>query len=95
MNVQPRPLRAAHPDVAARLRKVRTMYGPTVTEFCQSYGFSVTQWVNYEAGFLPSLAAARQLKGRIHGLTLDWIYDGETGGLSLAMDRRLRSSSIK
>jgi transcriptional regulator with XRE-family HTH domain len=76
-------------EIAERLQRLRTLFGPTQTEFCRRYHFSKTQWSNYEAGFPPSLAAARQLKARIEGLTLDWIYDGDTGGLTVNMARRL------
>ena len=75
--------------IAERLQRLRILFGPTQTEFCQRYRFSKTQWSNYEAGFSPSLAAARQLKAQIPGLTLDWIYDGDTGGLTVNMARRL------
>ena len=85
-----RPLRAAHPDIAERLRAVRTIYGPSLSEFCQTYGFSPSQWSNYEAGFKPSLAAVEQLIMQIDGLTLDWIYRGKTGGLTVMMLRILR-----
>lgn len=87
-----RPPRGVHHDIAARLRKVRTIYGPTITEFCRTYKFTVPQWVNYEAGFMPSLAAARQLKREIPGLTLDWIYEGDTSGLTVMMTRVLNAS---
>jgi transcriptional regulator with XRE-family HTH domain len=85
------PSRARHPDIAARMRKLRTLYGPTLTEFCATYRFSLPQWSNYEAGFQPSLAAAKQLRAQIHGLTLDWIYYGEESGLSVMMARTLRA----
>jgi transcriptional regulator with XRE-family HTH domain len=81
--------RASHKDIAERLRRVRTIYGPTLTDFCQIYKFSPPQWANYEAGFKPSLAAAEQLVAQIDGLTLDWIYRGEAGGLTVIMARKL------
>jgi hypothetical protein len=71
------------------MRRVRAMHDLTVTEFCRRYKFSITQWVNYEAGFMPSLNAAKQLKRQIHGLTLDWIYEGDTSGLPLMLERKL------
>ncbi len=74
---------------AKRLRRLRILYGPSQIEFCRRYHFSKSQWSNYETGFPPSLAAARQLKAQIPGLTLDWIYDGDTDGLTVSMARAL------
>lgn len=82
--------RATHPEVGRRLRRVREIYGPSLTGFCQEYKFTVSQWSNYESGFKPSLAAAEQLVARIDGLTLDWIYRGETGGLTVMTAKLLR-----
>jgi transcriptional regulator with XRE-family HTH domain len=83
--------RASHPQIARRLRRVREIYGPSLTDFCQEYKFSVSQWSNYESGFKPSLAVAEQLVAQIPGLTLDWIYRGETGGLTVIQAKILRS----
>ena len=83
--------RASHPEIARRLRRVREIYGPSLTGFCQEYKFSASQWSNYESGFKPSLAVAEQLVAQIPGLTLDWIYRGETGGLTVIQAKILRS----
>jgi transcriptional regulator with XRE-family HTH domain len=84
--------RAAHPDIAARLRRLRLIYGPTAQEFCLKYKFSQSQWSNYEAGFFPSIYSARQLVAQIDGLTLDWIYDGKIGGVTVMMARILNAT---
>ena len=85
--------RASHPEIGRRLRRVRQVWGPTLTGFCQEYKFSVSQWSNYEAGFKPSLPAAEQLVAQIPGLTLDWIYRGETGGLTVIVAKTLRGDA--
>lgn len=74
------------------MRRVRQIWGPTLTGFCQEYKFSPSQWSNYEAGFKPSLAVAEQLVAQIDGLSLDWIYRGSTGGLTVMMAKILRSN---
>lgn len=75
--------RARHAEIAKRMRQVRIAFGPSLSDFCRRYKFSVSQWSNYEAGFKPSLAVSEQLVTQIDGLSLDWIYRGKTGGMTL------------
>jgi hypothetical protein len=82
--------RATHPEIGRRLRRVREIYGPSLTGFCREYKFTVSQWSNYESGWKPTLAVAEQLVKQIDGLTLDWIYRGETGGLTVMTAKILR-----
>jgi transcriptional regulator with XRE-family HTH domain len=82
-------LNRKQPDIARRLRRLRDVYGPSQTAFCRRYGFTNSQWSNYEAGSPPSLAAGLQLVKRLDGLTLDWLYLGRTGGLTVEMTDRL------
>jgi transcriptional regulator with XRE-family HTH domain len=85
--------RATHPEIARRLRRVREIYGPSLTDFCREYKFTVSQWSNYESGWKPTLAVAEQLVKQIDGLTLDWIYRGETGGLTVIQAKILRGDA--
>jgi transcriptional regulator with XRE-family HTH domain len=78
-----------NPEMAKRLKRLRDVYGPSQIEFCRRFGFTASQWSNYESGTKPSLAAATQLVRRIDGLSLDWIYFGRTGGLTIEVARRL------
>jgi transcriptional regulator with XRE-family HTH domain len=77
-------------DRAQRLRRLRNLFGPSLTEFCRRYQISPSQWANYEAGFNPSLKTAMHIRKQIPGLTLDWIYDGDKFGLSIELQQRLR-----
>jgi transcriptional regulator with XRE-family HTH domain len=86
--------RAIHPEIATRMRALRLAFGPAQIEFCRRYRFSTSQWSNYEAGFKPSLAVAEQLVAQIDGLTLDWIYFGKTGGLTIQLMRTLDGAAI-
>ena len=58
-------------------------------EFCVRFGFTVPQWSNYENGRPIGKAAALKLVSKIHGLTLDWIYLGNSSGLTMEMAKRL------
>ena len=69
--------------------RLRQAFGPTQTAFCRRYGFTNSQWSNYEAGAGISIAAALLLKKQIKGITLDWIYLGEVDGLNLVMREAL------
>lgn len=61
----------------------------TQTEFAKKYGFTTTQWSNFENGSPVGRIAAKQLVQRIKGLSTGWIEDGVIGDLSLTMARRL------
>jgi transcriptional regulator with XRE-family HTH domain len=72
------------------MQRLRLAMGcETQTEFAKKYGFTTTQWNNYESGSPVGRLAARQLVSRIDGLSIGWIEEGKTGDLSLAMARKL------
>jgi transcriptional regulator with XRE-family HTH domain len=73
----------------ARMLRLRQAFGPTQTAFCRRYGFTNSQWSNYEGGAAISIRAARLIKKQIKGITLDWIYDGDVEGLNLVMREAL------
>lgn len=73
----------------SRLKKLREEFAGTQTAFCKKYGFSVTQWSNFENGKPLSFKAAQQLCRLIPGLSLGWLYSGSMGDLSVALARRL------
>ncbi len=87
--------RSARPDSrsaqsrAERLKRLRKMLGPTQAAFCDRFGFSKTQWSNFERCKPLSLEAAQRLCATIPGLSLDWIYSGALGDLSTELARWL------
>jgi transcriptional regulator with XRE-family HTH domain len=74
---------------ADRMRRLRTLYGPTQVAFCRRYGFSYSQWANFESGKPVGHKAAMQLIASIPDLSLDWIYLGSIAGLSIGMAQKL------
>ena len=74
---------------ADRMRRLRQLYGPTQAAFCRRYGFSLSQWANFEAGKPVGHKAGMQLIASIPDLSLDWIYLGSISGLSIGMARKL------
>lgn len=67
--------------MADRLRALRLVTGKTQAEFAAAYGFTQTQWANFEAGAgRISIDAALALKDNFL-VPLDWIYTGETAWL--------------
>jgi transcriptional regulator with XRE-family HTH domain len=84
-------LKAPNSDAARadRMRRLRQLYGPTQVKFCRRYGFSYSQWANFEAGKPVSHKAAMMLVEQIPDLSLDWIYLGTISGLSIRMAQLL------
>lgn len=75
---------------AERMQRLRVAMGyESQTAFAKKYGFSTSQWSNFENGFPVSRGAARQLVRQIPGLSIGWIEEGKTGDLSLTMARLL------
>lgn len=75
---------------AERMQRLRVALGyQSQTAFAKKYGFTVTQWSNFENGFPVSRAAARNLVRQIDGLSIGWIEEGKIGDLSLTMARLL------
>ena len=72
-----------------RMLRLRRVFGPTQTAFCQRYGFTVTQWSNFENGKPVGHAAAMRLVQLIPGMSLNWIYFAWIGDLSVDLARRL------
>ena len=68
--------------IAKRLIATRLALGfESQVEFCRAAGVAANAWNNYEtARSRPTLNVAVQLCDRF-GLTLDWIYRGDAGGL--------------
>ena len=76
---------------AERARMLREAMGySTQKAFAQRYGFSLARWNNYERGWPIPYRVAYGLAGKIKGLSALWITEGDEGGLSLEMARKLR-----
>ena len=71
------------------MRRLRREFGPTQAAFCQRYGFTITQWSNFENGKPVGFAAAQRLVTLIPGVSLDWIYSGVIWALPVELARRL------
>lgn len=76
-------------DSAERMLRLRTALGGSQTAFCKLFGFKPQRWSNYENGRPVGLPAALNLVRKIPGLTLDWIYFGDSSGLTMEMAKRL------
>lgn len=76
-------------DVASRLVKVRGLYGDNQAAFARRLGISLARWNNFERGSPLSHEVAIKLVRLVPALTLDWLYLGATGGLSVELARRL------
>jgi transcriptional regulator with XRE-family HTH domain len=85
----PRSKRRREDGPSERLLRLRTAMAGSQVEFCSRFGFKVPQWSNYENGRPIGKAAALKLVTKIHGLTLDWIYLGNSSGLTMEMAKRL------
>jgi transcriptional regulator with XRE-family HTH domain len=76
---------------ATRLRWLRAAEGNlSSTDFASRVGWSLSQLSNYENGIRLSRDAAIQLKEKVEGLTIDWLWFGAEEGLSPSLRRRLR-----
>ena len=74
-------LRSPH-SIGERLSLMRNVFGMTQTDFGKGAGSKKSTYNQYEKGKeRPSLDEAIKLCDK-YGLTLDWIYLGDTRGLS-------------
>lgn len=79
--------------VSERLRVLRIALGiETQAAFAKRYGFGITQWNNFENGSQLSIAAAIRLVRQIHGLSLDWLYLGNTSAMASGLLRKIEQA---
>ena len=77
--------------IGRRLQLVRRVHGMAQNEFCARAGLATNTYNQYEKGKKrPSVENAIALCEQ-YGLTLDWIYRGETAGLRFAMSDAINS----
>lgn len=79
--------------IAARLKRFREAYGLSQADVCRRTGIKPSAWSNYEQAFrrIP-LDNAITIRAE-WGLGLEWIYLGDTSGLSQSVTALLFASS--
>ena len=76
-------------DIAERLKQVRSVLDMDGKEMAKDIGVGYTQYKNWESGaFRIGLTGAKKLKKR-HGISLDYIYDGEFDSLPMSWRKAL------
>lgn len=86
----PAPTESSALEISKRLKLLRAaMEIPSQVEFATRYGFSMAQWNNFERGYSLPHASAIRLVQQIHGLSLDWIYFGNTAGMASGLLRKI------
>jgi transcriptional regulator with XRE-family HTH domain len=90
----PQPSASAE-AVAARLRVVRMMRAQTQTAFADFLGIETTRWNQIERGSPLSKEVALLIVARIPGITLDWLFLGKTGGLTVMLLQELEEAERK
>jgi transcriptional regulator with XRE-family HTH domain len=79
-------------QIAARLREARMALEPNQSEFAKGAGMSQHRYNQYETGARPlTLDAAMRLHKR-YGLSLDWLFRGDTAFLPNAFAQKLQAA---
>jgi hypothetical protein len=82
-------------EAAAQRKRLKQLWKsadyPTSASFAEALGISAARFSNPENGYPLSIEIARLIKGVVPGVTLDWLYDGDEAGLTVALQRRLRA----
>ena len=77
-------------QIAFRLRSTREALELTPTELCKQVGIRTNTWSQWENGKgRPELDKGLLLCDKL-GVTLDWIYRGDPGGLPVRIASKLR-----
>ena len=84
------PYPSDNSQVARRLMVLRQVVaGENQTAFAARLGIDVKRWNNFERGFALSKEIAFLIVQKIPGVTLDWLWLGNEGGLPLKLQREL------
>ena len=76
-------------QIAARLRAVRMALGMSAAEICRTANIRPNTWSQWEnARQRPQIDEAARLCN-VTGVTLDYIYRGERGGLPANLNSRI------
>ena len=90
-----------HPDgrnspTARRLRAVMALLGdPTQDAFASRLGVEKKRINNALVGYPISIEVAQKVKLALSGVTRDWLYDGDEGGLPVSLRDKLREEETK
>jgi transcriptional regulator with XRE-family HTH domain len=81
-------------EAAAQRKRLKQLWKTdgytTSARFAEALGISAARLSNAENGHPLSIEVARLIKNLIPGVTLDWLYDGDEAGLTVALRKRLR-----
>ena len=87
-----------HPDgksspIAIRLRAVMAVENArTQDEFAERLGVEKKRLNNALVGYPLSIEVAQKIKQAVPGITRDWLYDGDEGGLPVSLRDALRQA---
>lgn len=90
-----------HPDgksspIALRLRAVMAHErARTQDEFAERLGVEKKRLNNALVGYPLSIEVAQKIKQTVPGITRDWLYDGDEGGLPVSLRDELRLAETK
>lgn len=90
-----------HPDgknspIALRLRAVMAVEGArTQDEFADRLKVEKKRLNNPLVGYPLSIEVAQRIKQAVPGMTRDWLYDGDEGGLPVSLRDRLREAATR
>lgn len=82
-------------DVSERLRQLRTALDISQAQLCRRAGIETNAWNNYEKGRNRiSVDHAIKVK-RTFGVTLDWIYHGDMGGVRADIADKIAAAPLE
>lgn len=79
--------------VGRRLKALRMSLGLGITEMAEANNIDATNYGRFEKGKRPLPLAIGKLLAQRYDVTMDWLYLGRWGGLSLDVAERLRKFS--
>jgi hypothetical protein len=80
--------------VSQRLKLLRTAIArENQTQFCIRLGIGIPRWNQIENGAPLSKEVAFILVKAFPGITLDWLYLGNPGGLPVSLHRELEAAA--
>jgi len=84
------PYPSDNSEVARRLMVLRQVVaGENQTAFAARLGMEMKRWNNFERGYALSKEIAFLIVQKIPGVTLDWLWLGNEGGLPIKLQREL------
>lgn len=83
-------------ELAQRLRILLVAENiPTQVEFAKKIGVEKGRLNNPFAGYSLSTDLAMRIRNHVPGITRDWLYEGDEGGLPVSLRDRLRAAATK